>query len=210
MPDRLFDARAKANSPITALAGVPGAMRIADLSLWPRAGLKGRGASAWLASRDARLPAINTALPQRDGSLLARLGENEYLALAGSDRAAGIPCGLPDFALDGSPDPGLCPVPRFAADAWFALAGARLSEAFAKICGIDLRPHKFVDHSVAQAIVARTSAILVRDDLGTMVRFHVIADWSTAPYLWDVLVDAIAEYDGSIVTAASLLGAQRS
>jgi len=205
MPAKLFDASARAHSPISAPAGAAGSMRLADLSLWPRAGLKGGAASAWLEQRGAHLPAINAAARQKDGSLLARLAENEYIALAGSAHTNGPPCGLPDFDLGADREPGLCPVPRFAANAWFVLAGARLDEAFAKVCGIDLRPAKFANHLVAQTIVARTTAILVRDDSPKEPRFHVIVDWTTAQYLWDALVDATREYDGAVAAAASVM-----
>lgn len=206
MPAKLFDGRAFARSPIVAPAGAASAMHVADLSLWSRAGLKGSVASVWLSERGLLVPAINAAAPQRDGSLLARLAENEFVALAGDGRRDGIPCGLPDFTLGDEPEPGLCPVPRFAANAWFALAGARLDEALAKVCGIDLRPPKFSNHQVAQTMVARTSAILMRDDIGQMLRFHVIVDWTTAPYLWDALLEATLEYGGAVATAGSLKG----
>jgi sarcosine oxidase, subunit gamma len=199
MPAKLFDGRSHALSPLDAPIASGGAMRIADLSLWPRAGLKGSAATQWMIERGAVIPEINAAQPQRDGSLLARLAETEYLALAQAASAAEIPAGLPDFSLDGDNDAGLCPVPRFAGNAWFGLAGDRLAEMFAKMCGVDLRDGKFANHKVAQTIVAHTTAILVRDDAGSIRRFHVIVDWTTARYLWDALIEAMQEYSGAIV-----------
>jgi sarcosine oxidase subunit gamma len=195
MNAKLFDAQRLAISPVASATVVRGPIALADRSLWARAGVKGLSASAWLASRGANLPAINAAARQSDGSLLIRLAENEYASLAGASDSAGPPGGLPDFALDGNGEPGICPVPRFAANAWFTLDGDALPEMFAKLCGVDLRPHKFADHLVAQTIVARTAAILVRDDDAPGLRFHVLVDWTTAAYLWEALVDAMAEFE---------------
>jgi sarcosine oxidase subunit gamma len=166
---------------------------LSDLSREPRAGLKGSAATERLRELGAVIPALNAAELQTDGSLLLRLGANEYVAL----RATGLFERLTAFAMGSDNAPGLCPVPRFAGNAWFSLEGEPLDELFAKLCSVDLRARHFADRRVAQTIVARTSAVLVREDLEGRTRFHVLVDTATAPYLWDVLRDAMTEYGGS-------------
>ena len=91
------------------------------------------------------------------------------------------------------------PVPRRDSHAWFLLTGAEAAALFAKLCAVDLRPAKFAHLSVAQTSVARLSAIVIRDDQGGTPAYHLLADSASAEYLWDVLLDAMAEFDGRAV-----------
>jgi sarcosine oxidase subunit gamma len=138
------------------------------------------------------LPPLGRAAHQADGSLLARLSQNEYLALAGAATAA--PMGFPGFTLGDENELGLCPVPRFAANVWFAVVGDPSAELFAKLCGVDLRPKRFADHTTAQTIVARVSAVVIRDDLAGVLRYHLLVDRTMATYVRDALDDALAEF----------------
>ena len=52
--------------------------------------------------------------------------------------------------------------------------------------------------------LARMSAIIVRADLGPVPAYAVLGDSSLAEYLWGVLVDAMAEFDGQTVGVAAL------
>ena len=70
---------------------------------------------------------------------------------------------------------------------------------FAKICGVDLRPHHFADGRIAQTSLAKMSAIVIRADLGRTPAFHLLADSASAEYLWGCLLDAMAEFDGAPV-----------
>jgi sarcosine oxidase subunit gamma len=101
---------------------------------------------------------------------------------------------------------GLCfQVPRRDSHAWLHLSGPQVPALFAKICGVDLRPKAFADLAIAQTSVARLSAIVIRDDRGgSTPQFHLLADSASAIYLWDSLVDAMAEFAGSIAGYASL------
>src|SRR6266704_1374141 len=58
------------------------ALKLMDLSVCPRWGVKGRGALPWLAACGATLPrSDNQAVRQRDGTLIARLSPAEALVL---------------------------------------------------------------------------------------------------------------------------------
>ena len=78
---------------------------------------------------------------------------------------------------------------------------------FLKICAVDLRPHKFADLSIAQTSVARLSAIVIRDDRGGTLGYHLLADSASAAYLWDCLIDAMAEFDGGPLGLTALRAA---
>jgi sarcosine oxidase subunit gamma len=165
-------------------------MRLIDHSSTPRSGVKGAAATERVREAGAVVPATNAAAPQSDGSLLARLGENEYLVLG----TGALLEGLTAFRMGGDNEVGLSPVPRFAGTAWLSVTGERLDELFAKVCGVDMRPGKFANHQVAQTIVARTTAILIRDDLDEEHRIHIVFDVTTARYLKDALDDAMVEF----------------
>ena len=77
---------------------------------------------------------------------------------------------------------------------------------FAKICGIDLRPKAFEMHAIAQTSVARTNAIIIRDDIADTPAFHMLGDSASAGYMWGCLLDAMAEFDGGPVGLQAVLG----
>lgn len=188
---RSFLARKLAQAP-----SAPAALGLFDLSLLPRTGFKGRGAPEWLAANGLTPPAAaNLAVRQPDGVLVARLSAEEHLLLAPLSGDAGAIERLDGaWSLDAAP--GCYRLPRADSHAWLLLAGASADSAMAKLCGVDLRPHKFAKLAVAQTSVARVSAIVLRDDVGPRLAYHVLCDSASAEYLWDCLADALAEFDG--------------
>ena len=184
-------------------------LKLADLSLIPRWGVKGREAFAWLAGQGAGVPARdNSAERQSDGSLIARLSPGEALVLASLQASQSAL----KAAIEALPPEGLgaCyPVPRWDSHCWFAVAGADGPHMFAKLCGVDLAAESFPDGSVAQTSVARLSAIVIRNDIGNAVTFSLLADSASAEYLWDCLSDAMVEFSGAVCEVESLSSAQR-
>jgi sarcosine oxidase subunit gamma len=174
-------------------------MGLIDLSPLPRTGFKGRGALDWLRSQGVTIgEENNVAYPQPDGALAARLASSEALILgdaAGSDAA----CRRLDEAWSLEASDGAYIVPRRSANFWFRITGCHAATMFAKICGVDLRPHKFPDHAIAQTSIARTNGIAIRDDLGDLLAFHLLGDSASAEYLWRCLVDAMDEFGGGPV-----------
>lgn len=182
---------------------------LVDLSPLPRFGIKGRGAVDWLTSQGMAVPEVpNTASRLDDGALAARLSASEVLVL--SDFAAGPRCDDLETAWqrdrEAAPDtPRGYAVPRCDSHCWFAVTGRRAAEMFAKICAVDLRPHHFGNLSVAQTSAARVGVVVIRHDLSPpLPGYHVLADSASACYLWDCLVDAMAEFDGGPVGLATL------
>ena len=178
---------------------VPVSLAIADLSPLPRLGFKGPGTIQAIMVRGVRIEAAsNRAFRQADGSACLVLGPGEALLLGALERDT-----APRFAelvrnwtIEDAG--GTYPMPRRDSHAWFAVAGTAGPEMFAKLCGVDLRPHKFADLAIAQTSVARLNAIVVRIDRGTVPLFHLLADSAAAVYLLDCLLDAAEEFGGRL------------
>jgi len=187
---------------------------LADLSPLPRAGFKGAGTAGWLATQGLEVPAeSNRAARQPGGELAARLAPGEILILGDLDGQGGLP-GRLETAWTDAPlppeSPRGFPVPRRDSHAWFLVSGGQSPAMFAKLCGVDLRPAKFPDLSIAQTSVARLSAIVIRDDRSGTFAYHLLADSASAAYLWDCLIDAMAEFDGRPVGLAAVRALARS
>jgi sarcosine oxidase subunit gamma len=174
---------------------------LADLSPLPRLGVKGPGTVDWLAGQGIRIPAeSNQAERQASGVLAARLAPAELLllgdlsgnsapldALAAAWRAESVPPEQPRGYL----------LPRRHSHFWFLLSGDCTAGMFAKICAVDLRPGKFANGRIAQTSIARMNAIVIRDDRGGHLAYHLLGDSASAEYLWDCVLDAMAEFDGA-------------
>jgi sarcosine oxidase, subunit gamma len=179
-------------------------LKLVDLSLLPRWGVKGRGALARLAAHGATAPTQdNRAARQSDGSLIARLSPGEALVLASvRDARAAIAQAIEALPPEGH---GACyPVPRRDSHCWFVVCGADAPRMFAKLCGVDLAAESFADGSVAQTSLARLSAIIIRNDIDGSIAMSILADSASAEYLWDCLIDAMAEFSGATCGVESL------
>jgi sarcosine oxidase subunit gamma len=179
-------------------------LSLADLSLLPRTGLKGAGARGWLSERGARLPnTANQALRQKDGALVARLSVEEFLLLSNLNADSELSAALQDrWSIDSTKR--VYTLPRADSHCWLALTGQHAGATLAKVCAVDLRTHKFADLDVAQCSVAETNAVILRADLATTPCFFILCDVSATEYLWDVMLDAMAEFRGAPVGIAAL------
>ena len=174
---------------------------LVDLSTLPRTGFKGAGATTWVATQGAELPhQPNIALLQEDHSLVVKLSHQELLILSDIDalstqiaRLDSMAVGKQTYAL-----------PRADSHCWLAVIGNQAAEMFSKVCGVDLRAHKFANNAVTQTSVAKVSAIIIRHDLGKTNCLYVLTDVSAAEFLWDCLLDAMLEYEGVPVGVASM------
>jgi sarcosine oxidase subunit gamma len=159
----------------------------------------------WLASRGAALGADSNRAYRVAGSVLAaRLAPGEVLLLgdiAGDSAAID--------ALEkawGYEVGGVWAVPRRDASFWFAVTGEKSAEMFAKICGVDLRPKSFANHTIAQTSVARTNGIVIRADIGSTLAYHLLGDSASASFMWTSVLDAMTEFDGKPIGLDALLG----
>ncbi len=170
-------------------------LAIADLTALPRAGYKGWGMADWIRDQGVSLPEPNQARRQEDGTLACRLSSGELLLLADDNEATLID----RLAEAWSMDDAVCfPVPRADASARLVVTGSESAEMMAKMCGVDLRGHRFAEHAIAQTSVARMNVIILRNDRGAAPAYDLIFDSASAVYLWGCLVDAMAEFSGRI------------
>ena len=179
-------------------------MGIADLTPLPRTGFKGRDTPEWLTGQGVRIPeAPNRAHRQDDGTLVARLSNDEHVFLSDLDIESTMITTL-DSAWQLEPARMCYSMPRAETHAWFALTGEHTSEMLSKVCGVDARLNKFSNGDIAQTSIARINGILIRDDLGATPGFHVLADSASADFLWPCLIDAMQEFDGAPVGLQAL------
>ncbi|MDJ0981566.1 MAG: hypothetical protein QNI94_08080 [Kiloniellales bacterium] len=189
-------------------AAMASQLGLTDLSVVARGGFKGAGTMDWLAGQGLALPdKSNRALRQEDGNLLARLSENEALILAAVEGGEAALAALDEAWLAGreaGEGPQGYPLPRRDSHAWFRLTGEKWPATLAKLCAVDLRPAKFPDGAVAQTVAARVNVIVIRDDIADLPAFHLLVDSASAAYLWDGLLDAMAEFGGRPVGLSAL------
>ena len=174
---------------------------LVDLSPLPRIGFKGTGALAWAHGRGLAIPPQNNrSQTQADGSLIVRLTDGEILALENPKQPRGV-CTALEQACSTEAPANCYPVPRSGSHAWLLVGGRHASAMFSKLCALDLRTDKFPDGNAAQVILARTGAIVIRNDVGNGATpaFHVLADSASADYLWHCLKDAAREFNGAAV-----------
>jgi sarcosine oxidase, subunit gamma len=195
---RSFVYRRLPQADVLAFSGrVDARLKLADFSLVPRWGLKGRGVGAWLTRHAASIPSDdNRAEIQNDGSLVARLSPTEVLVLSPKDGQAGLSDVLERIAPEG--EDACYPVPRRDSHCWFVVTGKDAHQMFAKLCAVDLAPDRFPNGQIAQTSVARLSAIVIRNDLKGALSFSLLADSASAEYLWDCLLDAMTEFGGVV------------
>jgi sarcosine oxidase subunit gamma len=168
---------------------------LADLSPLLRTGFKSRDTVAWLEAQGVAVPERpNRATVQDDGSLVARLSNDEHVILssvAGSGLAARL-----DAAWQIDPARMCYRMPRAHSYTWLAVTGEHSSTMFSKVCGVDLRLHKFPAGEIAQTSLAQTNAVVIRADMGSTPAFYLLADSASAEFLWMCLIDAMQEFAG--------------
>ena len=177
---------------------------LADLTPFPRIGFKGWNIAPWLAGNGAEMgEASNRAYPQSDGTRIARLAPGEALVLADRNGAGPLIETLGQAWSMAEAD-GCFRVARDETSCWLLLTGAHAPSMLAKVCAVDMRPQVFAPDAIAQTNVARLNVIVIRGDIGPVPAFDLITDIASAVYLWDALLDAMAEYDGAPIGLAAI------
>jgi sarcosine oxidase subunit gamma len=191
-------------------AGVEMARRmgLADLSPLARTGFKGMGSVEWLAGQGVTTGAeSNRGYRQAGGEIALRLAPNEVLlvdSLAAEGRFIAQLEAAWSWGEEKPRRPIGYPMPRADSHCWFALSGLHAAEMFSKICGVDLRAHRFAEGAIAQTSVARMSGIILRHNFAETPGFYLLADSASGDYLWDCLLDAMMEFEGAPVGLSAL------
>lgn len=174
-------------------------MAICDLSTLRRTGYKGWATADWLSAQGCRIEdPPNRVYTQDDGARIARLSRGEFVVLSDLAQRTTLPDRL-DGAWSIASANGCFRVPRTDSSAWVVITGEHAASMFAKVCGVDLRPNKFANHSIAQTSLARMNAIICRGDIGGTLAFDVVFDLASSVYLWGAFLDAMQEFGGKPV-----------
>lgn len=173
-------------------------MGLCDLSPLPRCGFRGPGAVEWLRSVGVTGPSEPNRAVESGGVLSVSLSWNERLLLNPPSLDEDACARIAGSWSPGSA-PGCYPVPRADTHCWFAVTGDAAPDTLARLCGVDLRPHKFESGQVAQTFVAQVASVVARPDRGGTPAYHLLADSASADYLWGCLEDAMGEFEGAII-----------
>jgi sarcosine oxidase subunit gamma len=168
-----------------------------DLSVVSRTGVRGVNAEHHLRQVGLPIPAKpNQAAFGANDEMVLRLSQKEFWLLNGlTDQNDNV---------EKFNQLSLPPVDCYSlfcqdSHAWFMLTGDHLPDIMAKVCGIDLRTDAFPVGSIAQTSVARVNAIVVSHQVNSIPVFSLLSDSASSEYLWGALLDAIQEFDGTVV-----------
>jgi sarcosine oxidase subunit gamma len=165
-----------------------------DFSLVPRMGYRGTNAEQYLRSMNFPIPEkANQCLMSEQGEWVLRLSQKEFWLL--SQPQENINSTLLGSTL---PDRECYSLYCQNSHAWFALTGKHCPDILAKICSVDLRASHFPVGAVVQTSVARVNAIIVHHVISGEQVFSILSDSASATYLWNALLDAMAEYGGRV------------
>jgi sarcosine oxidase subunit gamma len=169
-----------------------GSLKLTDITVQTRMGVRGRKATSFLEQEGVALPIkpnTLTVLPQ--GVLVLRLSQTEHWLVDISGTASD---GLEALNVAAQHQAELYPLYCQHSHAAFTLKGAPLADCLAKICGVDLSESVFPMGSVAQTSVARVNAIIAKYEWQGEVAFLILSDVASSHYLWDAIIDAKAEF----------------
>ncbi|WOE32446.1 MULTISPECIES: sarcosine oxidase [unclassified Acinetobacter] len=177
---------------------------IIDLTHLPRVGFRGLDSADFLTEHGFQVPEQpNSLCQQKDGSLVAKLSHYEYLLLGGLlNFGENVRTLEQDWRADGRANYLLA---RQDSHAWIQLTGHHIAQVMAKLCAVDLSADAFSVGQVVQTSIARINGIILNvSDLQTQ-KFNILCDRAAALYLWQVLLDAIAEFGGKAAGVDALL-----
>ena len=175
---------------------------ILDLSVLPRTGFRGLNAASHLQAADLPVPAKpNQASVTDNGELVLRLSQKEFWVLgAVADQGAGVDA----VNQRGLPEKDCYALYNQDSHAWLTLTGAHLPAIMAKVCGVDLRAEAFPVGSIAQTSAARINVVVVHHQINEIPCFSILCDSAAAEYLWESLLDAMAEFGGEVIGSNAL------
>ncbi len=178
-------------------------LAISDLTLLPRYGLTGPGAAAKLRQAGFELPEGPNRYRSNAHGLLAKLSDEEFLQLDFSVLDDALEPVKADVWCDDFSQ-NVYSLPRSDSHALLAIVGQRAAETMAKLCAVDLASSSFVAGDVAQTSVARVSSIVMRHAFAAKDAVLLLVPSPAAEYVWFSLLDAAAEYSGSVVSSDAL------
>ena len=154
------------------------AIWIADLSLQPRFGCKGRGAAEWLGAQDLTVPASPNSWVMTGESTILRLGDSEFLIESTADVVNKIKS-LPREAA-------VYPVLR--QDCAFELGGAQVENLLRQVCSVHFEALNLTAQPIVLTSMIGVSVIILPKQDQGRPNFRVWADNTYGFYLWNTLL----------------------
>jgi sarcosine oxidase subunit gamma len=168
----------------------PVGLRLQDLSLAHREGVRGASAREWLLSQEYTLPdASNQIVASGESGFVMSLSHREFWLLQPDSEASSVRPASESVAS------GVWPLYCQHSHAWLQLAGEPRAEIMAKLCGVDLSEAAFPLGSVAQTQAAPVSVLVAaHQNENDQPVFSIFVDQSLARFLWEAIEDAMAEW----------------
>ena len=165
-------------------------LKLHDLSLATRSGVRGVQASQWLKSES--LPheiKPNTIKTLQDNRLLMALSAREFWLLDPETLSQDMESTFEHKK------PEVWPLYNQNSHAWLVLSGEPRADMLAKLCGVDLRLKTFPLGAVAQTQMALVSTVIAHHLWRGEPVFSLFIDQSLADFAWQALQDAMDEFN---------------
>ncbi|MFO7663371.1 MAG: sarcosine oxidase subunit gamma family protein [Chloroflexota bacterium] len=59
-----------------------------------------------------------------------------------------------------------------------------------RLCGMDFHPEQFPNHTARQTAVAKTTQLIIREDIDELISYSIVGARSLAGYLWETMLDS--------------------
>ncbi|WP_124950076.1 methylglutamate dehydrogenase [Sulfuriferula thiophila] len=171
---------------------------IADVSCLWRCGLKGPHSKAWLETHGIAVPAVNSWEPLSGGSLIARLGNSEFLFEDGLDGATAQH--IQAMLTDGPH--GVYPVLR--QDAALILTGAAVQQLLRQTCSFNFMTLDKANRPLVLTTMVGVPVTVLPVDMPEGEYYRVWCDGTYGEYLWRTLLDIACELGGGAVGLNSI------
>jgi sarcosine oxidase subunit gamma len=168
------------------------AIWIADLSLQPRFGCKGRGAAEWLGAQDFTVPASPNSWVMTGESAILRLGDSEFLIESTADVVNKMKS-LPREA-------SVYPVLR--QDCAFEFGGAQVENLLRQVCSMHFEGLNLTAQPIVLTSMLGVSVIILPKQDQSRPNFRVWADNTYGFYLWNTLLGIGNELGGCQICLA--------
>lgn len=163
-----------------------------DCTAYSRIGFRGDAAEQFLESKGLPVPSKpNQSLMWGEGLVVLRLSNYEFWVVDISNNSHGV---ISELEIESRDFDNVYLLFCQHSHACFLISGEKAATMFAKVCSVDLRSGSFPTGDIAQTIVARTSSIVVRQEVNKEACFIILSDLSSSKYLWESLVDAGTEF----------------
>jgi len=169
---------------------------LADVSLQPRAGAKGRGTADWLSGLGIPVPPVpNSWSTLPNGGLIARLGMTEFLVEGNAELVGKV--------MRAERTAGVYPVLR--QDAAFALCGTKVNELLLQTCNVDFRTLDANPTHLVLTSMAGVGVTVLRANSGGIPSYRIWCDGTYGIYLWETLAAIANELGGGCIGLEALL-----